>query len=78
MRSWAQRTARWTAKTLPFTFGRTGGDIAGTTPAGQCPPRASAHGQRHRPMHERAGTAPARGRHAAPSRSRKARVRDAG
>lgn len=80
MRSWAQRTARWTARTLPFTFvtfGRIGGDIAGTTPGGQCPPRVG--GQHRHSRHERVMTAPARGgRHAAPSRSRKPRGRDAG
>ena len=78
MRSWAQRTARWTAKTLPFTFGRTGDDIAGTTPAGQCAPRARDYGQRHQPMHERVATAPSRGRHAAPPRARRARARNIG
>ncbi len=118
MLSWAQRTARWTVKTLPFSFSRAdGGDVArtptGTTPtetpstettstdtplaetpsagtaptettltasapAGQCPPPPENHGSRHRPLHERVGAQPARGRHAAPSRSRRTRTPDAG
>jgi len=77
MLSWAQRTARWTVKTLPFSFGRTSGDVTASTPAGQCPPRPENRGSRHHPTHERGSSAPTRGRHAAPSRSRRARERDA-
>lgn len=81
MLSWAQRTARWTVKTLPFSFGRAGsGDLAATSPASQCPPqaeRADARGTRRQALHERGQAAPGRGRHAAPGRSRRARVRDA-
>lgn len=106
MLSWAQRTAQWTVKTLPFPLGRSGGparattDIdadaqpagdealpvaagtvpAGTTPEGKLPRRAgtpSDHGSRHRAAHERVAAPSTRGRHAAPSRSRRARTLDA-
>lgn len=72
MRSWAQRTARWTVKTV--SFGRAGGEVTGSAQAGQCPLRADERGTRHHPMHER-GPAAVRGRHAAPRPSRKARMR---
>jgi len=79
MLSWAQRTARWTVKTLPFSFGRAAdGDVTASTSAGQCPPRPEDRGSRHHPMHQRGSAAPVRGRHAAPSRSRRARERNAG
>jgi hypothetical protein len=77
MRSWAQRTARWTVKTLPFSFGRAGGAV-GADGAPACPPRADDTGERRHPAHERGLVPPSRGRHAAPPKSRKARVRDAG
>ena len=80
MLSWAQRTARWTVKTLPFSFSRAGGgDVAADTPeeSAQCEAPAENHGSRHRPLHERAGAPPARGRHAAPGRSRRPRTPDA-
>jgi hypothetical protein len=86
MLSWAQRTARWTVKTLPFSFSRPGGgtavdaDVAGNASqeeeSAQCPPPAVDQGPRRRPLHERAGGPPVRGRHAAPSRSRRARTPD--
>jgi hypothetical protein len=116
MLSWAQRTARWTVRSLPFSFGRPGTDRAGTdrpaigrsgtdhpgdqeqetqetqetadtvadrvgeegVAATAGPARSSDHGPRHRPSHERAAGPPARGRHAAPSRSRRPRSPDAG
>jgi hypothetical protein len=147
MLSWAQRTARWTVKTLPFSFGRANGradgradgrDVARTTPpetpaegaeetappetaaegaevaegadgaapagtpaegaegtapagttptqtplmqsapAGQSPAPPENRGSRHRALHERAGAPSARGRHAAPSRSRRSRTSDPG
>jgi hypothetical protein len=98
MLSWAQRTAQWTVKTLPFPLGRFGGPArettdteadaqpagdeavtvpAGTTPAG--PGQASTpgdHGSRHRASHERVAAPSTRGRHAAPSRSRRTRTVD--
>jgi len=90
MLSWAQRTAQWTVKTLPFAIGRAGDPARGTTeadadqagdealtgPEGQSAAPADDHGSRHRPSHERVA-APARGRHAAPSRSRRGRTPDA-
>jgi len=116
MLSWAQRTAQWTVKTLPFTLGPLGrfggsarettdaeapqaGDEAltvpagaaptgaaptgtaptGTAPADKQPERASTsadHGSRHRASHERVVAPSTRGRHAAPSRSRRARTLD--
>jgi len=78
MRSWAQRTARWTVKTLPFSFGRGGGDVTASAPAEQCPPRPEDRGTRRHSAHERGSAAPVRGRHAAPSRSRRTRERNAG
>ncbi len=84
MRSWAQRTARWTVKTLPLPLRRPGGEPGGgDEPSGvlACPraePRAAEHGSRHRATNERGPAAPARGRHAAPRPSRKGRGRDAG
>jgi hypothetical protein len=142
MLSWAQRTARWTVKTLPFSFGRANGrtdgrdgaetapaetptaetlttetaseettpaetpstetpstettptetapegsPTAGTTPkettltvaepVGQPPAQPESRGSRHRALHERAGAQPSRGRHAAPSKSRRTRTQDA-
>jgi hypothetical protein len=101
MLSWAQRTAQWTVKTLPFPIGRPGGPApettdadaqqagdeapsapegttpAGTTPAGKQHGRAADHGSRHRASHERVAAPSTRGRHAAPSRSRRARTGDA-
>jgi hypothetical protein len=108
MLSWAQRTAQWTVKTLPFPLGRSGGPARETTdaeapqagdealtvpagaaptgtssaeaaPAGKNPRRASNpgdHGSRHRASHERVSAPSTRGRHAAPSRSRRARTLD--
>lgn len=86
MLSWAQRTARWTVKTLPFSFSRPGGgDVGNGDEAGsaseeeesaQCPTPADERGPRRRPLHERAGGPPVRGRHAAPSRSRRMRTPD--
>jgi hypothetical protein len=92
MLSWAQRTARWTVRTLPFSIGRFGGQAQGTTavvadqaseealtaPAGEFPAPAAEHASRHRASHERVAGTPARGRHAAPSRSRRPRSQDAG
>jgi hypothetical protein len=91
MLSWAQRTAQWTVKTLPFPVGRfgdpagettdapadPGGDEAVAAPAGKHPGRAADHGSRHRASHERVAAQSTRGRHAAPSRSRRARTPDA-
>jgi hypothetical protein len=91
MLSWAQRTAQWTVKTLPFPIGRFGdpargttdaavhqvGDEALTEPAGKHPGRAADHGSRHRASHERVAVPSTRGRHAAPSRSRRTRTQDA-
>jgi hypothetical protein len=103
MLSWAQRTAQWTVKTLPFPLGRFGGPGPDTTdadaqpagdealtvpaettpaetvPAGSRPGRASIpadHGSRHRAAHERVAAPSTRGRHAAPSRSRRTRTLD--
>jgi hypothetical protein len=91
MLSWAQRTAQWTVKTLPFPIGRFGGPARETTDApahqaggeaftasaGKHPERAADHGSRHRASHERVAVPSTRGRHAAPSRSRRARTPDA-
>jgi hypothetical protein len=78
MRSWAQRTARWTVRTLPFSFGRADGEVhAGTGGGGTCPspaPRQDDHGSRYRAAHQRAAAAPVRGKHAAPRPQRRARV----
>jgi hypothetical protein len=83
MLSWAQRTARWTVKTLPFSFSRPGGDLGDgdvaasvSEESAQCPPPAHDQSPRRRPLHERAGGPPVRGRHAAPSRSRRPRTPD--
>ncbi len=108
MLSWAQRTAQWTVKTLPFPLGRSGGPArettdaeapqagdealtvpAGAAPAGTAPAEAAPagknpgragnpgdHGSRHRASHERVATPSTRGRHAAPSRSRRTRTLD--
>jgi hypothetical protein len=92
MLSWAQRTAQWTVKTLPFTIGlfsdaargttdaaaHQAGDEAVTTPEDRHPGRPADHGSRHRASHERVAVPSTRGRHAAPSRSRRARTPDAG
>jgi hypothetical protein len=97
MLSWAQRTVRWTVRTLPFSIGRSGapqahettaavadqtGDEAqtapATAPAGEIPAPAAEHASRHRASHERLAGSPARGRHAAPSRSRRPRSQNAG
>jgi hypothetical protein len=66
MPSWAQRTARWTARTLSFPFSRLGGrDLTASASASA----ALAAGDRnpYLPMHARMAVAPARGRHAAAS-----------
>ena len=92
MLSWAQRTARWTVRTLPFSLGRSGaqahetsavvadqaGDEALTAPEGEFPAPSADPSARHRASHERLGGSPARGRHAAPSRSRRPRSQNAG
>jgi hypothetical protein len=94
MLSWAQRTAQWTVKTLPFSIGRSGdparaatdaeapadqaADEALAEPAETQPERAASQGSRHRASHERSAAPPVRGRHAAPSRSRRTRTEDAG
>ena len=92
MLSWAQRTARWTVRTLPFSIGRSGaqadattavvadqaGDEALTAPAGELPTPEADPSSRHRASHERLAGSPARGRHAAPGRSRRPRSQNAG
>ena len=91
MLSWAQRTAQWTVKSLPFPIGRSGDPEGGTTdaaahqagdetltaPEAEQQERAADHGSRHRASHERVAAPSTRGRHAAPSRSRRTRTLDA-
>jgi hypothetical protein len=64
MLSWAQRTARWTARILTFPFGRSGGrDLTASASASA----ALVSPDRYYPLHARVAVAPARGRHAAAS-----------
>ncbi len=80
MRTWAQRTARWTARTLPFSFGRGGGrDVAAASPAllVLIPAQRTGDHTTHQPLHARGAVAPARGKHAAAS-PRRMRPRDLG
>jgi len=66
MRSWAQRTARWTARTLLSPFGRSGSrDLTASTSASGAV--AACDRNPYYPMHARMAVAPARGRHAAAS-----------
>ena len=66
MRSWAQRTARWTARTLSFLFGRPGGrDLTASASASGAV--AACDRNTYYPTHARMAVAPARGRHAAAS-----------
>uniref|UniRef100_UPI0026027A4C hypothetical protein n=1 Tax=Trebonia sp. TaxID=2767075 RepID=UPI0026027A4C len=72
MRTWAQRTARWTARTLPFSLGRAGGrDLAATASASATATATAGFAERpgdrapRQPLHARGPVAPARGRHAA-------------